>query len=68
MRPKLMTVIATTAGGLPLLWSQGAGADVVKCIATRMVGKLVTSAVLALSVDPALLAIWKRRWLQALAC
>ena len=61
VRPKLMTVVAMTAGLLPLLWSQGAGADVMKRIAAPMVGGLVTSAILVLGVYPALFAIWKRR-------
>ena len=61
VRPKLMTVVAMTAGLLPLLWSSGIGADVMKRIAPPMVGGLVTSAVLVLLVYPALFAIWKRR-------
>jgi len=61
VRPKLMTVVAMTAGLLPLLWSSGTGADVMKRIAAPMVGGLVTSAVLVLLVYPALFAIWKRR-------
>ncbi len=65
VRPKLMTVVAMTAGLLPLLWSSGTGADVMKRIAAPMVGGLVTSAVLVLLVYPALFAIWKRRSLPS---
>ena len=61
VRPKLMTVVAMTAGLLPILWSTGVGADVMKRIAAPMVGGLVTSAILVLLVYPALFAIWKRR-------
>jgi Cu(I)/Ag(I) efflux system membrane protein CusA/SilA len=61
IRPKAMTVVAMTAGLLPLLWSQGAGADVMKRIAAPMVGGLVTSFALELLVYPALYAIWKRK-------
>jgi Cu(I)/Ag(I) efflux system membrane protein CusA/SilA len=61
IRPKLMTVVAMTAGLLPLLWSQGAGADVMKRIAAPMVGGLASSFALELLVYPALFAIWKRR-------
>ena len=61
IRPKLMTVIAMTAGLLPLLWSQGTGADVMKRIAAPMVGGLATSFGLELLVYPALFALWKRR-------
>jgi len=61
IRPKAMTVVAMIAGLLPLLWSDGTGADVMKRIAAPMVGGLVTSFALELLVYPALFAIWKRR-------
>jgi Cu(I)/Ag(I) efflux system membrane protein CusA/SilA len=61
IRPKLMTVLAMIAGLLPLLWSSGAGADVMKRIAAPMVGGLVTSFALELLVYPALFALWKAR-------
>jgi Cu(I)/Ag(I) efflux system membrane protein CusA/SilA len=61
IRPKLMTVVAVTAGLLPLLWSSGTGADVMKRIAAPMVGGLTTSFGLELLVYPALFAFWKRR-------
>jgi Cu(I)/Ag(I) efflux system membrane protein CusA/SilA len=61
IRPKLMTVVAMTAGLLPLLWSSGIGADVMKRIAAPMVGGLTTSFALELLVYPALFAIWKGR-------
>lgn len=65
LRPKAMTVIATMAGLLPLLWSSGVGADVMKRIAAPMVGGLTTSFALELLVYPALFAVWKRRSLPA---
>jgi Cu(I)/Ag(I) efflux system membrane protein CusA/SilA len=65
IRPKLMTVVAMGAGLLPLLWSDGAGADVMKRIAAPMVGGLASSFALELLVYPALFAIWKRRSLPA---
>jgi Cu(I)/Ag(I) efflux system membrane protein CusA/SilA len=61
IRPKAMTVVAMITGLLPLLWSQGTGADVMKRIAAPMVGGLVTSFALELLVYPALFALWKRR-------
>ncbi len=61
IRPKLMTVLAMTAGLLPLLWSSGTGADVMKRIAAPMVGGLASSFALELLVYPALFAIWKGR-------
>jgi Cu(I)/Ag(I) efflux system membrane protein CusA/SilA len=61
IRPKLMTVIAMTAGLLPLLWSTGPGADVMKRVAAPMVGGLASSFALELLVYPALFALWKSR-------
>jgi Cu(I)/Ag(I) efflux system membrane protein CusA/SilA len=66
IRPKLMTVAAILAGLLPLLWSQGTGADVMKRIAAPMVGGVVTSAILELVVYPALYFLWKERSLDPL--
>jgi Cu(I)/Ag(I) efflux system membrane protein CusA/SilA len=63
LRPKLMTVVAMTAGLLPLLWSDGPGADVMKRIAAPMVGGLASSFALELLVYPALFALWKQRQL-----
>jgi Cu(I)/Ag(I) efflux system membrane protein CusA/SilA len=65
IRPKLMTVLAMTAGLLPLLWSTGTGADVTKRVAAPMVGGLISSFALELLVYPALFAIWKRRSLPS---
>jgi Cu(I)/Ag(I) efflux system membrane protein CusA/SilA len=65
IRPKLMTVLTMTLGLMPLLWSQGTGADVMKRIAAPMVGGLVTSFLLELLVYPALFAAWKGRALRA---
>jgi Cu(I)/Ag(I) efflux system membrane protein CusA/SilA len=59
IRPKLMTVATMMLGLLPLLWSSGTGADVMKRIAAPMVGGLVSSFALELLVYPALFAIWK---------
>jgi Cu(I)/Ag(I) efflux system membrane protein CusA/SilA len=61
LRPKLMTVSTLIIGLVPVLWSTGTGADVMKRIAAPMVGGLVTSFLLELTVYPALFAIWKGR-------
>jgi Cu(I)/Ag(I) efflux system membrane protein CusA/SilA len=63
IRPKMMTVATILVGLLPVLWSQGTGADVMKRIAAPMVGGVVTSAILELVVYPALYLIWKGRGL-----
>lgn len=63
VRPKMMTVTAIMAGLVPILWSQGAGADVMKRIAAPMVGGMVTSTLLVLLVIPAVYSLWKERLL-----
>ncbi len=61
IRPKLMTVMAAFTGLLPIMWSSGAGSDVMRRIATPMIGGLVTSFVLELLVYPAIFYLWKSR-------
>jgi Cu(I)/Ag(I) efflux system membrane protein CusA/SilA len=63
VRPKMMTVMTMILGLLPLLWSHGTGADVMKRIAAPMIGGLVTSTILTLVIIPAIYAIWKGRML-----
>jgi copper/silver efflux system protein len=63
VRPKIMTVSAIMAGLIPILWSQGTGADVMKRIAAPMVGGMLTSTVLTLVVIPAIYSLWKERGL-----
>jgi Cu(I)/Ag(I) efflux system membrane protein CusA/SilA len=65
LRPKMMTVTAIMAGLIPILWSEGAGADVMKRIAAPMVGGMVTSTLLVLLVLPALYSLWRGRRLVA---
>ncbi len=66
-RPKMMTVLAAFMGLLPILWSTGAGADVMRRIAAPMIGGLVTSFLGELLVYPAIYKAWKRRGLPARA-
>ena len=61
VRPKAMTVCAAFIGLLPIMWSTGTGADLMKRIAAPMVGGLVTSFVLELLVYPAIYYLWRRR-------
>ena len=53
VRPKLMTVSAALMGLLPIMWSASAGADIMRMIAAPMIGGLVTSFLLELTVYPA---------------
>ncbi|HKN87690.1 MAG TPA: CusA/CzcA family heavy metal efflux RND transporter, partial [Nitrospiraceae bacterium] len=64
VRPKMMTASAILFGLLPIMWSHGAGADVMKRIAAPMIGGMVTSTVLTLLVIPALYALWRERQLS----
>jgi Cu(I)/Ag(I) efflux system membrane protein CusA/SilA len=61
VRPKLMTVTAIMGGLLPILWSTGAGSEVMRRIAAPMVGGMVSSTVLTLAVIPAVYALCKLR-------
>ncbi len=62
IRPKMMTVMAMFMGLLPIMWSVGTGADVMKRVAAPMVGGVFSSFVLELLVYPVLYAIWKWRF------
>ena len=64
VRPKLMTVAAAFMGLMPIMWSTGAGSDVMKRVAAPMVGGLATSFLLELLVYPAIYKLWKRRDLR----
>jgi Cu(I)/Ag(I) efflux system membrane protein CusA/SilA len=64
VRPKVMTVSAIIAGLVPIMWSHGTGADVMKRIATPMIGGMVTSTLLTLFIIPAVYFIWKGRGLK----
>jgi copper/silver efflux system protein len=59
VRPKMMTVLAILMGLLPIMWSGGAGSDVMKRIAAPMVGGVVTSFILELLIYPAIYVLWK---------
>jgi Cu(I)/Ag(I) efflux system membrane protein CusA/SilA len=59
VRPKLMTVGTMLFGLVPLLWADGAGADVMKRIAAPMVGGLITSAFLTLELIPVIYTYWR---------
>jgi Cu(I)/Ag(I) efflux system membrane protein CusA/SilA len=59
IRPKMMTVMAILLGLLPIMWSAGAGADVMKRIAAPMVGGVITSFALELLIYPVVFTMWK---------
>jgi len=61
IRPKVMTVSVILAGLIPILFSHGTGADVMKRIAAPMVGGVVSSLILELVLYPAIYFIWKGR-------
>jgi Cu(I)/Ag(I) efflux system membrane protein CusA/SilA len=63
-RPKMMTVAAAFMGLLPIMWSTSAGADVMKRIAAPMIGGLITSFIMELTVYPAVYKLWKKRELR----
>ena len=59
LRPKVMTVSVMFLGLVPIMWSTGSGADVMRRIAAPMIGGIFTSFILELAVYPAIYAIWK---------
>jgi Cu(I)/Ag(I) efflux system membrane protein CusA/SilA len=59
IRPKVMTIMAILMGLLPIMWSHGAGADVMKRIAAPMIGGVISSFLLELLVYPAIFDVWK---------
>jgi copper/silver efflux system protein len=61
IRPKLMTVGVILAGLIPIMFSHGAGSDIMKRIAAPMVGGVITSEILELTIYPAIYLIWKGR-------
>jgi Cu(I)/Ag(I) efflux system membrane protein CusA/SilA len=61
VRPKMMTVMALFMGLVPIMWSSGAGADVMKRIAAPMIGGLATSFILELLIYPVIFYEWKVR-------
>ena len=61
VRPIIMTATAIMGGLLPIMWSTGAGADVMKRIAAPMVGGMITATILTLLVIPAIYSLWKER-------
>ncbi|HSN19163.1 MAG TPA: efflux RND transporter permease subunit, partial [Usitatibacter sp.] len=60
-RPKMMTVAVIVAGLLPVMFSDGAGSDVMKRIAVPLVGGMLTAPLLSLFVVPSLYLSWQRR-------
>jgi Cu(I)/Ag(I) efflux system membrane protein CusA/SilA len=61
VRPKIMTASAIFLGLLPIMWSHGTGADVMKRIAAPMIGGMATATILTLLVVPSLYLIWRKR-------
>jgi len=61
VRPKLMTVMTTILGLLPIMFGHGTGSQIMKRIAAPMVGGLITSTILTLIVIPAIYFLWRGR-------
>ena len=64
IRPKIMTVSVILAGLIPIMFSSGTGADVMKRIAAPMVGGVISSTLLELIIYPAIYMIWRGREMQ----
>ena len=59
VRPIVMTAVAIMAGLMPIMWGHGTGSEVMKRIATPMVGGMVSATLLTLLVVPAIYGLWK---------
>jgi Cu(I)/Ag(I) efflux system membrane protein CusA/SilA len=64
IRPIVMTVSVIIAGLVPIMWSHGAGADVMKRIAAPMVGGVVTAGIMVLIVFPVIYYLWRSMGLE----
>ena len=64
IRPKVMTICVIIAGLIPIMWSHGAGADVMKRIAAPMIGGVVTSGLMELLVFPVIYFMWRGMTLE----
>jgi Cu(I)/Ag(I) efflux system membrane protein CusA/SilA len=64
LRPKLMTVAVALLGLIPIMWSTGTGADVMKPIAAPMIGGMISSAVHVLIMTPVIFVMMKKRELK----
>jgi Cu(I)/Ag(I) efflux system membrane protein CusA/SilA len=67
LRPKVMTVAVMFLGLVPIMWSHGAGSDVMRRIAAPMIGGIFTSFLLELLVYPVIYEIWKGFEIRRLA-
>jgi Cu(I)/Ag(I) efflux system membrane protein CusA/SilA len=65
VRPKMMTVVAIMAGLLPIMWSTGAGSEIMQRIAVPMIGGMTSSTLLTLVVIPAIFGLVKGRGLPS---
>jgi Cu(I)/Ag(I) efflux system membrane protein CusA/SilA len=64
IRPKMMTVCVIIAGLLPIMFSSGAGSDVMKRIAAPMLGGVFTSTILELTIYPVIYRLWRGRGIK----
>ena len=61
VRPKAMTVAVIVAGLIPIMWSDGAGSEVMQRIAAPMIGGMLTAPLLSMFVIPAAYLLMRRR-------
>lgn len=64
VRPKIMTIVVIIFGLLPIMWSHGTGADVMKRVAAPMIGGVTTSGIMELLIYPVIYYLWRGRKLE----
>ncbi|MGC9092253.1 MAG: efflux RND transporter permease subunit [Bacteroidota bacterium] len=67
VRPKMMTALAILAGLIPIMWSAGTGADVMKRIAAPMVGGIITSVLMEFTIYPVVYYFWRSQQIKRLS-
>jgi Cu(I)/Ag(I) efflux system membrane protein CusA/SilA len=63
VRPVAMTVAVIIAGLIPIMWSEGTGAEVMQRIAAPMIGGMITAPLLSMFVIPAAYMLMNRRFI-----
>jgi copper/silver efflux system protein len=67
LRPKVMTVATTVASLLPIMWSHRQGAEVMKPLATPVIGGMISSLIHILIVTPVIFLWLRERQLRKTA-
>jgi copper/silver efflux system protein len=65
VRPIAMTVAVIIAGLIPIMWGSGTGSEIMRRIASPMVGGMITAPILSMIVVPVVYMLMRRRELAS---